>query len=118
MAKVEGVGKLLTQLNQRAAATRKDGGSAVVGFSAGYSLIVHEDLEATHTNGSAKFLEQPYRELAPQLAGRIAAHMKQGKTLREAILLEALGLQRAAQLLCPVDTGNMKASAFTRWEDA
>jgi len=39
---------------------------------AGYALIVHEDLEARHTVGEAKFLEKSVNESASGLAERVA----------------------------------------------
>lgn len=44
--------------------TRKEGDMKVhVGYTAAYALYVHENLEATHTNGQAKFLESALREI-------------------------------------------------------
>lgn len=115
MAKVEGLEKVVAALRARAAKARKDNDASVsVGYSAGYSLRVHEDLEAHHTNGQAKFLEQPAREFAPVLAGIVREALRQGKTLAQALLLAGLRLQREAMLLTPVDTGALRASAFTR----
>lgn len=37
-----------------------------------YALIVHEDLDAFHGNGEAKYIERPLRESAPYMAARIA----------------------------------------------
>jgi hypothetical protein len=43
--------------------TRKTGPLSVeVGYSAAYAIYVHENLEARHTNGEAKFLQRPLRE--------------------------------------------------------
>lgn len=42
------------------------------GPAAPYALIVHEDLEALHGNGEAKFIERPLQESAPYMAERIA----------------------------------------------
>jgi hypothetical protein len=42
------------------------------GPSAGYAIIVHEDLEALHRVGEAKFLESVVREYAPTLLDRVA----------------------------------------------
>lgn len=46
--------------------------SVTVGFEEEYALYVHENLEAHHNNGQAKFLEQPLRENAD----RYAEHVK------------------------------------------
>lgn len=39
---------------------------------ADYAVQVHEDLEAKHEIGEAKFLERPLMEAAPDLAARLA----------------------------------------------
>lgn len=44
----------------------------VGGPSAPYALFVHEDLEAFHKSGQAKFLESTILESAPYMAARIA----------------------------------------------
>lgn len=47
------------------------------GPSAPYAIIVHEDLNAHHTVGQAKFLEQPLNESTIGMADRIAARVKE-----------------------------------------
>jgi hypothetical protein len=47
----------------------------VGGVAAPYALDVHEDLEAFHDDGEAKFLESTIRESAGHMASRIAARM-------------------------------------------
>lgn len=42
------------------------------GPSAPYAFIVHEDTEAFHKYGQAKFIDQPLAESAPYMAERIA----------------------------------------------
>ena len=86
-----------------------------VGYTAQYAIYVHENLEANHPNGGqAKFLEQPARELQPVLAKIISNSMKSGSTLEQGMLMAGLHLQGESQKLVPIDTGNLKASAFTR----
>jgi hypothetical protein len=48
----------------------------VGGPAAGYAVIVHEDMEAIHPVGQAKFLESTILESAPFLLARIAKRMK------------------------------------------
>lgn len=67
-------------------------------------------------NQQAKFLEQPARENQDVYAGIIATALKQGKTMAQALLLAGLRLQRDSQAIVPVDTGMLRASAFTRLE--
>lgn len=40
-----------------------------------YAFIVHEDLEAIHKDGEAKYIERPLAEAAPSLAARIAKRL-------------------------------------------
>lgn len=64
----------------------------------------------------AKFLEQPFREKQREIATIVVNAMKRGSTLIKALLLGGLFLQRESQKLVPVDTGNLRASAFTEKE--
>lgn len=54
---------------------------AAGGPSAPYAFIVHEDLEAFHANGQAKYIEQPLAESRPYLADRIAKRIELNKAL-------------------------------------
>lgn len=72
--------------------------------------------------GQAKFLEQPAREMQREL-GNVIMNIVKGKlfegkkvTLRQALLIAGLRLQRESQKLVPVDTGQLKNSAFTDYE--
>ena len=58
----------LSQDGRRTVATISFGNDQV-----GYATIVHEDLEAQHDQGTAKFLEHALNEAAPDLARKIAA---------------------------------------------
>lgn len=42
-----------------------------------YAMIVHEDLDAYHPVGEAKFIERTLNESAPYMADRIAARMRE-----------------------------------------
>lgn len=65
-----------------------------------------------------KFLEAPARELSNNgtFGAMICTALQRGKTIATALLLCGLRLQRESQQRVPVDTGNLKASAFTRLE--
>lgn len=41
-----------------------------------YAWIVHEDLDAYHDDGTAKYLERPVLESLPHLADRVATRMQ------------------------------------------
>ena len=105
---------------------RKNNGDVIVGYSASYALRVHEDAKAearrrltkkgTAKNQQWKFLEQPARELKGEMTSIVKRAVKGGASLMKALLLAGLRLQRASQEIVPVDTGNLKASAFTEKE--
>lgn len=46
-----------------------------------YALIVHEDLDAFHKVGEAKYIERPLMESAPYMADRIAKRIDLNKAL-------------------------------------
>jgi len=64
----------------------------------------------------AKFLEQPYREMRPELVQAVIEARRKGAGIVQSLLFAGLRLQRASQKLVPVDTGNLKGSAFTERE--
>ncbi len=66
--------------------------------------------------GQAKFLETPARTNMAAYASIIKDNLRKGRTLAQSLLLAGLALQRDAQLLTPVLTGNLRRSAFTRVE--
>lgn len=138
MAEIRKLEAVLAALRKRYAKAQKDEGtSVVVGYTANYAVYVHENLQAVHgaafnakysaeidrgvehsrgPNQQAKFLEQPARELKQEFQRIIAVALRGGHTIGEALLLCGLRLQRESQRLVPVDTGNLRASAFTRVE--
>lgn len=135
MANLSGVQKLVDRLQKLAAKTGKTKSPSVaVGYSAAYALYVHESIEMKlkgqkrrgargkgmywdpQDRAQAKFLEQPARELRPELRRIIALAAKRGATLAEALLLAGMRLQGESMKLVPVDTGALKASAYTKLE--
>jgi hypothetical protein len=85
---------------------------AVVGYAAPYALRVHEDLEAHHPNGQAKFLEQPARQYRREMADAVRADLAAGKTLSQAQRSACRVLLRESRKLVPVDTGLLKRSGY------
>lgn len=117
MAEIKNLEKVIAQLRARAAKARKDTQASVaVSFHTDYAVFVHEDLEAFHPVGQAKFLEEPARTNQAKYAAIVEKALQQGKTVSQALLLAGLSLQRDAQILTPVDTGNLRASATTTLE--
>lgn len=87
-----------------------------IGYSQYYAIYVHENLLAYHKVGQAKYLEIPMRNARRDLEKRINERMSTGLSFRSSLLLEAFKIQRESQLLVPIDTGALKASAFVREE--
>lgn len=141
MAKVEGVHKVIEALRKHAERKIADAeAEVIVGYTAAYAVHVHENLEMkwkglprsgetppARFSGSgkglfwdpqgraqSKFLEDPCRRLAPELGRIVREILQRGKSMIQALLVAGLRLQRESMLLVPVDTGNLKASAFTR----
>lgn len=119
LSNIRGLESLTNKFRDLAAkASAGDNASVVVGYEGvHYSVIVHEDLEANHAPGKqAKFLEQPARQYRGVLKDLIIKAYQRGATLRQALLIGGLRLQRESQKIVPVDTGNLRGSAFTRIE--
>lgn len=134
MAQVERIREVMEAIKKQSPRLlgSSDKPSVIVGYTASYALYVHENLEMKwkgmprhngkgnywdpQGRGQSKFLEQPARELGRTFAATLKRLMNGGKTLAQALKIIGLNLQRSSQLLCPVDTGNLKASAFTREE--
>ena len=87
----------------------------VVGYAGtNYAIFVHEDMQARHKEGKqAKFLEAPARQLSPVLGDLVGRAVAGGASLQKALLIAGMRLQRDSQKLVPVDTGNLRGSAFT-----
>ena len=82
----------------------------VVGFTQTYALEVHERTDVTHRVGQAKFLETAARTNY----NRVQQEVREAKQdVAGGLVRAALMIQREAQMLTPVDTGALKASAFT-----
>jgi len=113
MAQVERVQAVIDALKQKGLVHPKRI-SCIVGYTQNYALYVHENLQAHHEVGQAKYLEQPFRQGANELGRMIKEAVAKGASLGQALLLAGLRLQRESQQLVPVDTGALKASAFTR----
>jgi hypothetical protein len=67
-------------------------------------------LEAHHPVGQAKFLEEPFRRLLPQLRETIKRAVKAKKSLEEGLKAAGQQLLEASLPLVPVDTGYLKST--------
>ena len=85
----------------------------IVGFSQNYAVYVHENTGATHDTGEAKFLERPLREDQDEIASTVRKFTKKSSNMTTGLLAGGRLLQRKAMKLTPVDTGALRASAFT-----
>lgn len=112
---VEGISDLVEKLRGRAnKSMKKDEGFFTVGYSAPYAIYVHENLQANHEHGQAKFLERPTRELHGELARSIRTDVGKDLGLEMANKNAAISLLKASQELVPTDTGALKASGYVR----
>lgn len=124
MPRIEGLKQLQATLKRLEKKFGKPKPSVLVGYTANYAVFVHENLQpAENARGKArvpgrqgKYLEQPAREKQDELARIIATATKNGATLEQALFMAGLRLQRESQKLVPVDTGNLRGSAFTEKE--
>lgn len=118
MARIDGLEQLLARFRAMQSRWIRPRSSVVVGYQTNYAVHVHENMEARHPVGQAKFLEQPARELSNDgtLQGIVTTALRRGATVEQALLLAGLRLQRESQRLVPVATGTLKNSAFTRIE--
>ena len=90
--------------------------SVVVGYTANYGVYVHER-QAKHAPPTQwKFLEQPARQLSGVLGRTVVQALASNIRMLQALYLAGLQLQRESQLIVPVDTGNLRGSAFTARE--
>ncbi len=83
-----------------------------VGFSAPYAVYVHENLQARHANGEAKFLENAAKKVGGKMRVAVQTALNQKKAL-------ASGLDKAGNILLdearrrvPVLTGFLRDSGF------
>lgn len=118
MSSIGGLHSVHSQLQKLRASVQGAKHSVVVGYSATYAIIVHEDLTAHHKEGKqAKFLEGPARIYSREIGETVAKAYATTGNLDQSLLLGGLRLQRLSQQVCPVDTGALKASAYTCFEE-
>lgn len=113
---IENLPRLIQKLKRIVAKARMHNAVIVVSFQTSYALYVHENMNAHHPVGQAKFLEQPARELRPHMQAMVVKNMRRGLSLPDALMLVGLFLQREAQALTPVDTAMLRNSAATTRE--
>lgn len=110
--KIEGVAGLKSKLSKLAGKYGNPKESVTVGFTQQYALHVHE-VQAHHVVGQWKYLETPARAVKLVFSKLITDSLKRGVNMLQSLMIGGLRLQREAQMLTPVDTSALKASAFT-----
>jgi hypothetical protein len=107
--------------------------SVVVGYRSNYALHVHENREMRlrgqkrskprkgfywdpQGKAQAGFLETPFRRHQGRIGEIIWKTVENGGSLEQGLVMAGLFLQRESQMMVPVDTGKLKASAFTEVE--
>lgn len=113
-ARVQGRNGVIAQFRRLLGQT--EGVRLSVGYEAPYAIHVHEDMEARHRNGQAKFLEQPLRTEMPAMAAGIRARAQAGMPLEENLYIAGQQLLDASKPLVPVRTGFLRDSGFVRVE--
>lgn len=117
MAEILRLENLIAKLRRKALKAARDSKVVgIVGYTQAYAVWVHENLQAYHPIGKAKYLIDPARALASDLGGIILDLLRRGRTMSQAIYAACLYLQRASQKEAPVDTGALRNSAFSRIE--
>jgi hypothetical protein len=114
MPKITGIREVQRALKKVAGASIGEG--VVVGFTQAYAIFVHEDTEAAHNVGNAHFLLGPANRMKGELATIVSAVTKSSGSVEKGLLTAGLRLQREAQGETPIDTGALRASAFTAKE--
>jgi hypothetical protein len=120
MSRNVNISRLIRRLREQLAKDSKENkGTVVVGYTMNYAIYVHEDPNAKHAEGKSwRYLATPAHALRlfefPRLARE--TFIRTGSVLK-AILVCGLRLQRASQEIVPIDTGALRASAFTCFEE-
>jgi hypothetical protein len=114
-AKVEGFNHLMDILDNRLKQSRGSPKPKLeIGYTADYAIYVHENLQARHPIGQAKFLEQPMREHKKEIMRIVRQALANRTPLKSAIALGGLYLLGQSKQLVPVDTGHLRQSGYMR----
>lgn len=110
---VEGLEGIENTLRAKTLKHRKQA-DIVVGYSAPYSLYVHENLEMIHTVGNAKFLERPMRTQATNMRKIVKYYLQNKESLEYACQKAGEFLLEKSQEQVPIDTGFLLRSGYVR----
>lgn len=96
---------------------REHDGEVLVGYTQNYAIYVHEK-RMHHEVGSWKYLQKAYEEERLGLMETIRTATNNTGSLKHSLLIAGLRIQRTSQKkYCPVDTGALKNSAWTAYEE-
>lgn len=109
---VEGVDRVIASLRGQSLKGKKVMTGSVI-YDAPYAVYVHEDLEAYHPHGQAKYLEQPAREHATDMTQIVRRSVVNKNGLEEGVQRALDYLLGLSQPLVPVDTGYLKSTGKT-----
>lgn len=96
--------------------------TVAVGYTQNYALYVHENMEYSYSlknvkaGRGAKYLETPARLYRSRIAQIIKEAIAKKTSLAKSLMKGGLFLQRESMKLVPIDTGALRASAYTRLE--
>lgn len=111
-SKVHGMNALVKKIQgMQTHAKRQAKPKFAVVYTAPYSVYVHEDLEAFHPNGQAKFLEEPTRTRSKEIGRRVVQVYKSTHSLRRAVRAGTNLLKWFSQQLVPKKTWFLHDSA-------
>ena len=105
--KMTGAGRIRRVFTERRHAA--DSVMYSVEYTADHAIPVHENLDAYHAPPTqAKFLEQPFRELRPDMTEFIADAMNRGQTMRQGAFRAVQKLLAVSRRLAPIETGELR----------
>jgi len=138
MAVVKGSKELQAKLLKKAAeATAQHGAVVTVGYTAKYAIYVHQNKKMKwkgkkrtgkrpdgskrkgcywdpQGKGQSQFLLRPFREKRKEMQAIVKKVFLKTGNITLGLFTAGLFLQRESQKLVPVDSGNLKQSAFTK----
>lgn len=114
MATITGLSKVQSELKKLSKGFIGEG--VVVGFTQNYAIYVHEMRGLSHEVGKAGFLLDNARDMQKEMAQVVLNKTKTTGSVEKGLITAGLLLQRAAQGDTPIDTGALRASAFTAKE--
>lgn len=124
ISQIKGVDRVIMKLQQELqkkldSPNKVSGRSAITGYTAAYAVPVHErpGKPDPETKRGPKYLEGPARENAKAIGITVRTAVQKGVSLEKSMVLGLLLLQRESQKVVPVDTGNLRGSAFTKFEN-